>query len=346
MKNLNRQQTAQSHSQDTRRESSLSIAMRALKRATITSLAALLLFSSTEAAPLQGSLKLNYKVRDTEILYAVATASGDLKVVNKGPGRARVRWIDPATGAEEQKVLRDEEVLFTNGQLGAQVSAGTLVVIEKLGPAVLSRGFATLPSAPSLTAAFSSQQGSGTFLPWHRGSLLNIDGTSITSSADTAILRMGASDPTSALGMFSRGLHNTGAFAPTDAPQVLEFAASLLGTSSVAGGARCSIVNRELSVDTVQSIDLDGDGRITFKLCEDGSTVAVYDESSLEFMVGVPSCPEISASVLGSILAPYIQGRPAGTLLTLRSAWMPHTFAGASLQDTLHCMSLEVAQAP
>jgi hypothetical protein len=170
MKNLNRQQTAQSHSQDTRRESSLSIAMRALKRATITSLAALLLFSSTEAAPLQGSLKLNYKVRDTEILYAVATASGDLKVVNKGPGRARVRWIDPATGAEEQKVLRDEEVLFTNGQLGAQVSAGTLVVIEKLGPAVLSRGFATLPSAPSLTAAFSSQQGSGTFLPWHRGS--------------------------------------------------------------------------------------------------------------------------------------------------------------------------------
>jgi hypothetical protein len=344
MKNLNREQTAQSHSHNTRRESS--IAMCALKRATITSIAALILFSSAEAAPLQGSLKLNYKVRGAEIIYAVATASGDLKVVNKGPGRARVRWIDPATGAENQEVLGDEEVLFTNGQLGAQVSAGTLVMIEKLGSAVLSRGFATLPTAPSLTTAFSSQQGSGAFLPWHRGSLLNIDGTSTTPSADTAILRMGASDPTSALGFFSRGLHNNGAFAPTDAPQVLEFAASLLGTSSVAGGARCSIVNREPSVDTFQSIDSDGDGRITFKLCEDGSTVAIYDENSLEFMAGVPSCPEISAGVLGSILAPYTQGRPAGTLLTLRSAWMPHTFAGSSLRDRPHCMSLEVALAP
>jgi hypothetical protein len=56
MKNLNREQTAQTHSHDTRREFSLSIAVRALKRATITSLAALLLFSSAEAAPLQGSL--------------------------------------------------------------------------------------------------------------------------------------------------------------------------------------------------------------------------------------------------------------------------------------------------
>ena len=44
---------------------------------------------------------MNYKVRDAEIIYAVATSSGDLKVVNKGPGRARVRWIDPATGAED-----------------------------------------------------------------------------------------------------------------------------------------------------------------------------------------------------------------------------------------------------
>lgn len=93
---------------------------------------------------------MNYKVRDAEIIYAVATSSGDLKVVNEGPGRARVRWIDPATGAEDLEVLGDEEVLFTNGQLGARVSAGTLVVIEKLGSAVLSRGFA--------------------FLPWHRGS--------------------------------------------------------------------------------------------------------------------------------------------------------------------------------
>ena len=84
---------------------------------------------------MQGSLKLNYKLRDSEIIYTAAIASGDLKVVNKGPVGARVRWIDPATRAEDQEVLGDEGVFFTDGQLGARVSAGALVVIEKLGSA-------------------------------------------------------------------------------------------------------------------------------------------------------------------------------------------------------------------
>ena len=144
----------------------------------------------------------------------------------------------------------------------------------------------------------------------------------------------------------AQSLHNNGAFAPTDAPQVLEFAESLLGTSSVAGGARCTIVNQEPSVDAFQSIDSNGDGAITFRLCEDGHTFAFYDEDALEFLAGVPSCPELSGIVVGSILAPHLQGRPAGTQLILSSTWMPHCTAGASLHDTLHCMLLEVVETP
>jgi len=345
MKNSSYVQIAQTHDQDTHRESALSFALQRLKGAVATSLGALLLLSNAEAAPGESSLKLNYKVRDAEVLYAVATASGDLKVVNKGPGRARVRWIDPATGAEERRVLRDEEVLMTNGQVGVGISKGTLVVIESLAKDVLQRGFAMLPAASSVAEAVESVQG-GSFLPWHRGTLLNLDGSMCPPSADATLLRMGASGPTSDLGFFSRGLHNNGGFAPTDAPQVLEFAASLLGTSSVAGGARCSIENREPSVETFQLIDSNEDGVITFRLCEDGQTLDFYDEDALEFVLGVPSCPELQGSVVGSILAPYLQGRPAGTLLTLSSAWTPHCTAGASLHDSVHCMLLKVAETP
>ena len=345
MMNLSYVPTAQTHHQAPRRESALSLALRGLKGVIAASLGALLLLSSAEAAPGQSSLKLKYKVRDAEVIYAVATASGDLKVVNKGPGRARVRWIDPATGAEERKVLRDEEVLMMNGQVGVWISKGTLIVIESLAHDVLLRGFAMIPTASSVATAVESMHG-GSFLPWHRGTLLNVDGSMCPPSADATLLRMGASGPTSDLGFFSRGLHNNGAFAPTDAPQVLEFAESLLGTSSVAGGARCTIVNQEPSVDAFQSIDSNGDGAITFRLCEAGHTFAFYDEDALEFLAGVPSCPELSGIVVGSILAPHLQGRPAGTQLILSSTWMPHCTAGASLHDTLHCMLLEVVETP
>ncbi len=339
MKTSTRRQNAQKNHEGSRS------ALHALKRSFTTFSIALLMFSSAEAAPGQSSLNLEYMVRDAEALYAVTTASGDLKVVNKGPGRALVRWINPLTGAEDQQVLKDEEVLMRNGQLGTWVSKGTLVVIESLATDVLQRGFAVLPTAPSVVTAALSVHGMG-FLPWHRGVRLNLDGTLTAPSTEATILRMGSSGPSTDLGFFSRGLHNNGAFAPTNAPQVLEFAAALLGSSSVTGGSGCSIVSWEPSVDTFQHMDSNGDGEITLRLCEDGFTVAVYDEVALEFVIGVPSCPELNGHVVGSILAPYLQGQPSGTLMTLSSAWIPHCSAGAALHGTLHCMVLELLGAP
>ena len=89
------------------------------------------------------------------------------------------------------------------------------------------------------------------------------------------------------------------------------------------------------------SLKYNGDGEITLRLCEDGFSVAVYDEVALEFVIGVPSCPELNGYVVGSILAPYLQGQPSGTLMSLSSAWEPQCSAGATLHDTLHCMVLE-----
>ena len=276
-----------------------------------------LLSTSAQAATGQATLKLKYRVFDAETIYAVATADGDLRVFNKGPGRARVRWIDPISGEVTQRVLGDEEALFTNGQLGAEVSMGTLVSIEKAGSAAFARGFATLPSAPPLVQALKSQPHNSAFLPWHRGYRLNLDGTHGPSAIDTIIMQFGETGDSSPMGFFGRGLHNNGGFSQDDGPEQMDFLKTLLGTPSIAGGVEK--YDKLIEADPDNCVLLDDDcivtdftdsdwthnraNQVQLGLSEDGYTMSFYEDDSLEFVIAVPPCPQF----IGSLLAPFLE---------------------------------------
>ena len=230
-----------------------------------------LLPTAAQAADEQATLTLKYSALDAEVIYAVATVDGDLKVFNKGPGRARVCWVDPFSGAKTQRVLGDEEALFTNGQLGAEVSTGTLISIEKVGGAAMTQGFASLPTAPCLVQALEAQPHSSDVLPWSSEYRLNLSGTHGPSVVDAVVMQLvetlempvgglvetlempvgGFSEtlemPVVGLvetlempvgGMFSRGLHNNGAFTQERDSGCLDIIEFFLGTPSIAGGAK------------------------------------------------------------------------------------------------------------
>ena len=109
-----------------------------------------LLAPNAQAMGSEASLDLRYEVLEGETLYAVATADGDLRFYNAGPGAVQVHWYDGLTGEKDQRILGPGKSLLNYGSLGAQVSEGTIVLIEQVGPDTLSRGIASLPTAPSM----------------------------------------------------------------------------------------------------------------------------------------------------------------------------------------------------
>ena len=199
---------------------------------------------AAQAAPQEPALDLRYKAFDAEELLAVATADGDLQVFNSGPGRARVTWIDPQSGSERQRVLNDMEALFTNGALGAAVSAGTLISIEKVGGAAYTRGFASLPSAAPLAQALVGNSHNGTFLPWRRDYRLNLDGTHGPTVIDAVVMELVETLEMPVGGFLAQQEVNLGLSSLVETLEmpvggfhfgVIEV---LLGTASIAGGAR------------------------------------------------------------------------------------------------------------
>jgi hypothetical protein len=152
-----------------------------------------LMASNAQAMGSDTSLNLQYEVLEGETLYAVATANGDLRFFNQGPGAVRIRWYDSLSGKKDQQDLGPGKSLLTYGSLGAQVSEGTIVLIEQVGPDALSRGIASLPTAPSMhdsVHCFSN----GAFLPWHRGLYLGSDGQ-MQSPPKDGILMVVADEP-------------------------------------------------------------------------------------------------------------------------------------------------------
>ena len=77
----------------------------------------------------------------------------------QGSGRARVRWINPLTGLEDQRVpnANDEEALIrTARRVGPQGHARS----DREAPTdLLQRGFAVLPRASSVVTAAESAHG-------------------------------------------------------------------------------------------------------------------------------------------------------------------------------------------
>ena len=138
---------------------------------TLSTLLASIALLTPQALAIEESLAidLQYAVRNAEALYGIATADGDLRFINQGPSATKLRWFDPMRGEEENRVLLPGQALLSQGQIGARVSEGTVVLVEKVGSGPFATGIASLPATRALHDSVHCLHNNGAFLPWHRG---------------------------------------------------------------------------------------------------------------------------------------------------------------------------------
>ena len=153
----------------------------------------ILMASNAQAMGSDDSLNLQYEALEGETLFAVATADGDFRFFNQGPSTVQLSWYDALSGEQDERVIEAGKSLVTYGDLGAEVSEGTIILVETVGPSVIAKGIASLPTTSSLhdsVHCFSN----GAFLPWHRGLYLGSDGQ-MQSPPQDGILMVVADEP-------------------------------------------------------------------------------------------------------------------------------------------------------